>query len=652
MSQRKDSDKDLVAEQPGLGLSFIGLFLAFFMGLAIRAAVAPERVQAHLEQATQNIHKDLDFKFEKAYVSFARGFWPDLSVVVEGLQIESKVACRFHPLMEVNELRLPLSMRHLFRGQILIHEVLADEVNLSLRAPYQECPTQTQTAVPPPPSVKPAEKPELNEKAVMGRFENVPRENPIDTVVISKLKIHYLPVAFTSFYIKDFQAQLMDEEPRWLQLVGRLSLEGDSLVPDHGSFANLQIDLHEGDNPSLSALIKGVWREGQYNLNLDLDQKTQKLNLRSDFRQLPLSRMIPILKKYRWVESEFNGKRGWISGKIEAQGSLREIKKTPVLLSNLKLEGDMGEITCNQFSIQSLEPFQFKPVDFEIRGLNIRELLVFLNRPHPSPALGDLGIFNGTAHFVSPEQLTLRGDYSGLEFIFSNRGTRQVQTLSLVSGDLELRKDQWQIQIDRVKPVEGIFEGKVKMRADKDFKNLQIEALIAELGLSPKIQTLMTGGGSLGALSGQLKVKLQSAQIADLRAQLRWDQLLVEGVKILKPKMQIQTSNQEIEMNLSAQDLEIFPQSVASAYFQPLIANSKDSSVLLKNLSAVIHTKKFKTFSWNQFQATTSEGMLRSHGNWNENSQLSGKIQIFGQNPKTWNILGTRNQPQFLPRDL
>lgn len=139
MAKWKESEKDLVAEQPGLGLSFIGLFLAFFMGLAIRAALSPEQVRAHLLHATENVHRDLDIQFEKAYVSFAQGIFPDLSVVIENVTIQSQKACYLTPLAEINEIRLPLSLRHLFRGQILIHEVLADEVNLSLRTAYQKC---------------------------------------------------------------------------------------------------------------------------------------------------------------------------------------------------------------------------------------------------------------------------------------------------------------------------------------------------------------------------------------------------------------------------------------------------------------------------------------------------------------------------------
>ncbi|MEZ0392207.1 MAG: hypothetical protein ACAH59_08335 [Pseudobdellovibrionaceae bacterium] len=656
-------EKDLVAEQPGLGLSFMGLFLAFFIGLAIRASVSPDRVQVHLYEATQNIHKDLSIQFESAHVSFARGFWPDLAVVIENVKIESVNPCWFTPLAEINEIRLPLSLKHLFQGKILIHQVLADEVNLSLKTPFRQCPAQEGSAslVEPPSSrsaasVEPTNSSQIpgpSQRApVMGKFENVPRENPIDTVLISKLKIHYLPLAFTSFEIENFKAQLLDQDPRWIQLIGRLHLEGESSAREYGAYADLQVDLREGESPSIETAIKGLWREGQYDLKAFLDQKTQNLTFEADLRHLPLSRIIPILKKYRYVESEFNGKRAWISGHMKAEGPVSNIAKSPLFISNVKMEGDLGEISSQQIEIQSFQPLRFKPIEFQIRGLNINELLVFLNRPHPSPALGHLGLFNGTANFTTPEQVHLRGDYSGLEFIFSNRGSRQIQTLSLVSGELELKKDQWNIQIDRVRPVEGIFEGKVKILADKSFKSMQIDALITELGLSPRIQTLMTGGGSLGALSGQLKAQLQSAQISELRGNLKWDQLFVEGVKFQRPKAQIQSLNHEIQMKLSAAQMEIFPQSAVAPIFQPLMGVSAENAFKLTAPTTTIRTQKFQSLSWNQFQAQTASGALRSSGKWNEKAELSGEIQISeGSKKKFWEIHGTRNQPLLVEQN-
>lgn len=656
MSDFKKNDRDLVADQPGLGLSFIGLFLAFFVGLAIRATVAPDRVQEHLQQATANIHKDLDFKFEKAYVSFARGFWPDLSVVVENLTVESNQSCWMTPRIEVHEVRLPLSLKHLFRGEILIHEIYADEVNLSLRTAYSACESEKvsggsrERPATDSPARKVAQAEGEGPKPFGTNFQNVSRKNPIDTLVIESLKIHYLPVAFTSFHIKDFEANLKSEEPRWLNVIGQLVLDGDPLRGDASSLAQLQVDAIEGDHVKASA--KGVWREGNYNISAHLDSRGRKFEIAADALHLPLSQMLPLLKKYHLTEKEFNGKRAWLSGHLRMSGAVSEFQKTPVSLEKLKIEGDLGEFTCKQARIHQWQPLQFDPLDFEIRGLNVKELLVFLNRPHPSPALGELGIFNGTARFINPEHVVLRGDYSGLEFIFSNQGVRHSQVLSLVSGEMDLNKQHWDISIDRIKPAEGIFEGKVSMKADKDFKDLLIEAQITELGLAPKVQSLMTGGGSFGALSGQLRTRLKSAQLNELKGQLRWDQLLIEGVKFQKPRVGIQSVQDEIQLNLSAQEMELNPLSKVSVVFSPVFKDHAEGPVLLKNPSAIVKTRKFVTLAWEQFQSQASWGLVKSQGRWDEKSDLSGEIQVQSSKPKTWEIFGTRSQPQLRLREL
>lgn len=656
-----DSEKDLVAEQPGLGLSFVGLFLAFFIGIAIRAAISPDRVRDHLVRATEKIHRDLDISFGHAYVSLANGFWPDLSVVIEDVKISSEKVCWLTPLAEINEIRLPLSLRHLFRGQILIHEVLADEFNLSLRTEYAKCedegerkPSSEEPAVVETASaISSATTTATNvAKPVIADFKNVRRSNPIDSVEIRRFNIHYMPVAFTSFFIENFSAQLKSEDPRWIQLLGTLILNRDVDAQDTGAHAKLQVDYREGEQPVLDLVLKGLWREGHFDFTSHLDIKSQNLALQADIRHLPLSQIIPYLKKYRLMESEFNGKRAWISGQMRVQGAVAKLQQTPSRFENLRLEGDLGEVTCSVAEVTSLNPFAFKPIDLQIRGLNMQELLTFLNRPHPTPALGNLGMFNGSAHFINPEQLALRGDYSGLEFIFSNRGSRQTQAVSLISGELELKKNKWQIQIDRIKPVEGIFEGKVKMAADKDFKNLAIDAQISELGLSPKIQSLMTGGGSLGALSGQLKLQLKEAQIADLNGQLKWDQLLIEGVRLAKPKINLKMISRDLRMDINASELEISPKE-SNTMFNELFQNLGTSSLALQSATAQIRTQQFKTLAWDRFQAQSgSFGSFRSSGGWDENSELSGQLQVVGKKTRTWKIQGTRNQPHFSSKDL
>lgn len=666
----QEIEKELVAEQPGLGLSFIGLFLALFVGIVVRSIVSPERVTELLLKASTQIHKEVSVKFDRAYVSLSDGIWPDLSVMVENLQMQAESKCWLRPTLEVHELRLPISLMDLIRGRILIHEVQADEVDLSLRSEYEACSAVAQSSeslssdqnsrlpadVGTPVLVrkefnKDYRKPDESVQLGVGKaFEVVSRRNPIDTISIRKLRVHYLPIAFSSVEVDDFNLQLRSEIPRVAQVTGVLKMSGDTLVGDYNSTASWKMLIHEEKPfPSIEMSAHGIWREGHYDFFANLDAKKQALKSELNLKHIPISQVLPILKKYHLLQSDLNGRSMWASGKLLVAGPIADLQKGQgISLVDLKIEGDPGEISTHAVTIRGLQPLRYDPIDLEIRGLNLKEVLVFLNRQHPSPTFGELGIFNGNAHFVSPENLTLRGDYSGLEFIFSNQGLRQTQKLSLVSGELKLRGNNWSIKVDRLRPNDGIFEGTVNIVADKNFENLDINTRFEELTLSPQVQSLMTNGGSVGALRGDLRTQIHPKESLKIQGHLKMDQVLVEGFRLSKPRLNIQTSDKEMLLDFSAADADVLVNKAAKvAWLQPLLSlfPVDNGMVLLKNPSVKIYTTHLRSLRWDPLLIKTKNGSLRSLGGWDEQGHLNGEIRLQGVNTQVFNLSGTRDEP-------
>ena len=92
---------------------------------------------------------------------------------------------------EANELRLPISVSHLIRGELLVHVAEIDELSLKLRSSFQVCDSSSL-----PPSM-PA--------TAAGSYSQISKVNSsssskgsIDTVKIRHLKIIYEAKAFTS----------------------------------------------------------------------------------------------------------------------------------------------------------------------------------------------------------------------------------------------------------------------------------------------------------------------------------------------------------------------------------------------------------------------------------------------------------------------
>lgn len=652
----KESEKELVAEQSGLGISLIGLFLALFIGMAVRAVVAPEKVQGHLQKAISHIHPDLNISFSEAYVSFANGSLPDLAVVIRGGVVASDKKCWMSPVMEINEMRLPLSWSHLLRGEIYIHQVIVDQVNLNLRGEPTECAAGGSKDASTPrlkDERTPAQFSTQQAPAQVVEFKNVRRKNPIDTVLIENLKINYLPIAFTSVEIRNFRAYLKSHEPRWFEVTGLLNLSGDMLTGEAGSYANLKIDALDGENASIAASAKGVWREGHYDLQVTAQPKKDQFTFSLVTEHVPVSQIIPLLKKYRLMNSSISGKQSWISGKATTSGKISQINQTGMDLSQIRLEGEMGEFSLAHAHLESLNPLRYDPLEFQIKALNIKKFLEFLGKSHPLPTFGNLGVFNGAAIFEGPEDLKIRGDYSNLEFIFSNRGSRQIQTLGLISGELALKDNQWIMNLDRIRPVDGIFEGLVHVRAQKDFKSVSIDAKIRELSLSPQVQILMTGGGSLGSLDGRLQAQFARGQLRQLEGQLRWDQVLIEGLRLYRPQIHLSSQGDQYFVDLKAQELELQKDHVITGnLFLPvtekLVPNSSEKSFKARSLTAKMNTTKFQELQWKSLSMNAANGTLKSQGAWNKEGVLSGDILFMlgnGNSELKWQISGDRSRP-------
>lgn len=640
----KSSEKNLVAEQPGWSLAIPALIFALFLGLVIRAIISPNRVKEQIQKAANHIHRDAHINFESAYISLADGIFPELAVVINNVQMNADVRCWMRPTIEIDQMKLPISFVKLMAGELYIDQIVIQEMNLSLADAFKTCESTSagheapQVGETSPRSPAQIANLPLTTKSVI----RVPEKSPISKVQIKRLNIHYLPLAFTSFFLDNFLIELENEQPLKLHSESLLRLNRDSLA-NVGSLAKLKVDYNESGEPILNIDLKGSLGEGSFNTQAQFMPRKRMLNLDGDLKYFPISQIMPLFKKYRVIESDFTGKRTWVSGKLKYEGQIESKLPSPLRLQGLRLEGDIGEISSSSLEITELSPLKFKPFDVEIKSLSLGEVKHLLNLEHPTKIFGSLGYFTGALHIESPDKFNLRGDHMGLEFIFSNRGIRKHQTISLISGELEYSRDLWQAKIDRVRPFEGVFEGELKLRGDKQFHRVEVSSKIAELELAPSIQSLMTGGGYLGSFGGEFKLALKNNEIDELNGNLRWNKMDVDGIRVEKLKAKLAKTNKILTLNLAAQEMELEKQKQATLALNNVFKDLNVDSILLKNPALKISTSEFKELSWSEFSADSVNGKFQSEGGWDGHSSLRGILRINGKNKKKWNIGGFRN---------
>lgn len=647
MDSRKSSksDKYLIAEQPGMAILISGLILAFFIGHTTKSLLSPSRVSAHIEKAASHIHKDVQVSFESAKVSFSDGILPRFAVIITGVQMQSNKTCWGAPLLSVDELRLPISMTSLIRGRAPIRSVEANNVHLLLREDVTSCETPEESLAATSPAPMPSVRLSPSESSQKYR-------NDIRSVTIQSFHIASDKHPQYATELVNFNTRVRSFEPRVIEIRAKSNLFKDSRVGDYLSHANLYIQYKESPEKTVQTHFFGNWREGHYSLIANYNFDEEQVAIETDLKHIPLSQVLRVMQKYGMASDNLNGRQVWLSSKARMLSTVQNIKTAPIEVRDMRMEGDLGEIHLEKIDITSVNPFTYKPIRVDVRKLDVEKLLVLLNRPKQTGILGNLGTFTGRADIYSDEKMRLTGEHSGLEFVFSNKGQQEVQVLNNIVGDVTLEKDHWSFDIKRIEPKDGLFAGDLSVRADRDFKNVDIKTHIDEMSFAPAVQRLMTGNGSVGVMNMDSQLRLTDTQLSFLKGQMNVSDMQIEGMSFGKTKFQFDWVKDQFVLKTQMNSLSVAETSPASSVLKPLTPQSfwNQNALSMQNVSGKFQGKDLRNIAWQGFQAQFGkQGSLKTEGRWNESSELKGQVEVLeGKKLRQWGIEGTREMPLFI----
>ncbi|WP_413291317.1 hypothetical protein [Bdellovibrio sp. HCB337] len=641
-----NDDKNLIAEQPGRLVLFSGVLLAVTLGLIARGLTSPNKVKSMIESAAARIHKDIRVDFEGAQMSLANGIMPRFAVVITQVKMESENECWMKPRLTADEIRLPLSFWALLQGQNPITQVEAGQVAIDLRSAYKNCEEN--------PKDQKSEAPKIKQfvtlKQAPGSGHKTTPPPQVNAILVDRLKIS-APNLTEAVDLNAFAVRLKSHAPRVVEVTAKTHLMKDDQVGDYLSHATVWGEYSEFPRNTLQARISGNWREGSYHVKASYDMKSENLLSELDLKHVPLSQATQILKKFQWLKDDVNARQIWVSLNAQAEITKSNFKTAQMQLKDLRLEGDLGDLTINEARVVSFDPVKYFPFTIDLRRVSLEKLLGLMNKSHPSPILGQLGTFTGSAQITDANNVEIKGVQKGLEFIFSNKGQRELQALSEIATNMKLEKDRWNIQISRFVPEQGTFDGALQVMADKEFKNLEVKAKANEIRLAPNVVRLMTGGGEFGAFSGDLAMKFAEGQMSYIRGHLNSESFNIEGVEVSKAKLNIDYSGGEAHAQTQVQKMAVNVGSPAFQILKDLIEPDWmiDNRLQMKSLNAQFNAKSFKILNWKNFSAQLDKGgRLLSDGEWNENGILSGQVQAqAGKVNHKWLISGQRDEPIF-----
>lgn len=661
LEEYRRSQKYLVAEQPGWSRSLIGLFFAVILGLTIKAQIVPSKVMQMVREATSKADPNLDIQFASARVSLSDGLFPELAVVVQDLMVTPKDDCWGGTNLKVDQIKVPIKFRDAIRGIFLPRMIEVGQAQIDLEVEkiercekanrsVQTVPPVNQNAAPSTPVVQ------EHPFAKAGAHQ---ANQGIDRIDIRSIQVNLIGNHSHELSLRQIQIAIQSHSPRKLNITGFVKFTSSDKIFDLASGGRLSVHYDESINNSINtqefpvvANLSGTWFEGNYLAQFSVDPRNQNFQLKTEAKYLPLLQILPILKKYDVIKTDLNGRKAWGTFQFQADGNLKTIEQARVQGKEVKLEGDFGEIYVPSIDIQQFRPTIFSPINIVMKNFDFNELLIFMNRQHPSPALGNLGKFYGTLTVHSAKHLSLSGEHSGLEFWFSNKGQRAIQPISLILVQAEWQNSEWDIGINRIQPTGGLFEGKLKLKADNDWKKVEIQADIDELILSSQIQDVMSSGGRIGTLYGNLDLVLESGKASNIHGKINLNEGIIEGIgfKKLGIKFDPRKKNQSVdkfEMLTQVKELDIPADREFIANLG--IYQNANQKAIFADLNIVAETEDFKTLRWDLKSVKAGTLIVSSVGKWDEAGKLNGEIKI-KSGPrviKSFILEGHRDEPIF-----
>lgn len=637
----------MIAEQPGLRILLTGLLLAFFIGYTLKSYLSPSRVTSQIEKAASHVHKDITISFKSAQFILSEGILPRFSVVIDKIKMESLQSCWMAPMLEIDELRLPLSVWGLITGRGPVESIEANIVTLTMREEFKNCSEKEMNA-------KSNQADNSHQPLVtLSRSEKEDKyRNDVRALYVKEFNIVAERYPQYSSRLMDFSTRVKSFEPKVIEVRAKTQLLKDGTVGDYLSHANLYMEYKENPEKVVQAHFFGNWREGHYSFIANYNLEDHLLTAETDLKHIPLSQILSILQKYDLASKNLNGKQVWISAKGRWMGPVENLRNSPLTVRDLRLEGDLGEMHVEQMEFTKFEPLVYRPIRVDIRKLDVEKLLVLLNRPYDARILGSLGQFSGVADINSDRMIRLQGEHRGLEFIFSNKGQRESQVIERMLGEIALSGDKWLIAVNRVEPKGGNFIGDVKVEADRDFKNLEIKAHVDELAFTPVVQNLMTQGGEVGSVSLDGEVRIKNGTLDKAKGLFRVQNMKVEGVSFEKTKTQFEGQQGSLSLSTQVQKISFEETSPTAGLLKQIIPDKywTKGSFDAQDFNGKFILQDGKSLSWKGFHAKFDKNaQVSADGSWDHDGVLKGSVQVReGSQNRKWIVEGNRDEPRLV----
>lgn len=653
----------IVAEQPGMRISFIGIMIAVVLSFVIQGYFSQSRLQERFRPILKQIHPQLAFDFNVIQLSLREGLVPRTAIVLEKVKISMNNKCLMNSVMDIDQVVLPFSVFRFFLGVNPIDQVQLGKVKVVLGAEDFQCseiktelatvPLMLKPQVTEPPTVQAEPK-----VTIAPSVSEVQSSSQIQKVTIQSLEIFRQNDLEPILNIGDLVFDLLSDQPKHISLTSKLNLFQENRGIDFFSQGELEAQYREFPERKLDLSLVGHIREGSYRFEMGITLDSMEFQTTADVQHIPVYPFLNLMRKFKIAKIQTPVGKMWTSFQAQAQGSLAKLENSKLVIEPLVVEGEFGSIVSNLIQLHDFVNPEFDDFKASTQGLKLDQLLdaEYVNKYFPF--IHSLGSFQGYFQYNKNEEFQVSGIHNGLQFIFSNQGQRKVQKIDNIILNVHGKKNVWTMDIPRMDFDSGIFDGELHVIYSPQERIAELQCDIDEMIFSHDVQQVMTSGGTIGGISMVYKGKWKNYELVSHSGTLKLLASDIFGIEFNKATARISSKDLNAKLH-SLLHLQFSNVKIAAA--NPLLQKIipvvkelpvKEKSYLFKDAAADFEVENLRNLAWKGLNLNHAKGKIQSNGGWKDNGELFGSIQsvdfITQKNKiKKWSIKGQRDDPSF-----
>lgn len=638
------NSEHLVVEQKGFRILMLGLLVAGFLGLMVRAMFSPARMQYEVEKIIGNTGSRAKITIKGAHLSLVSGIWPRVAVVVEGIHVESRESCFKGFLVDIESLEVPAALSSLWQRRFVVNELLIHQAQI--RAPQYALSCQKSEEVVPEQSVDQGNPSEIGKLAGVSAppiVQTVSFEKPqLKHVYIDQLLLSSKSQPELSINLEDLEVDVQSSTIQQFSVDGNLRLFHQVFGEAQGPSAKIKIDV---EKDQVKSKVSGVWKVGSFDLGLVIDRQAKEGELNGDLRYVPMSHLMALLGSYKIINNVPDIKSSWLSLKLEAKLQ-NQAGQHHLKILDLKWDGDFGEIKADLVDLSVREnKIQWKPFEIKTDEISIDNLLASLGIYEPIPQVAKWGSLEAKIKVNENSVFKMEAKGSDLSTIFSSRGKRELQKVNSYTFKLTHSNENLTAQISDIKLEDGEIKGGVDLRKHQDDWNINVD--LSSIDLSQRVRRLISHNGEMGRASLGFNGLVRDSKLTRLTGNLKLDSGKLDDMSVDHFSASFTLGNTGLVYLIGAQNVKFEETSPYYRLFNDVQADFEGmKEIQFKQISGRV--QKTDTSLFAELGGRITGGNFTFTGGWENINQLAGDLVL--KTPKTiksYLLTGTREKPEL-----